>query len=186
MCWTAVDRGIRLAEDLGRDGPLDEWRRVRDRIRETVLERGVDADRGVFIQAFDRPVMDASLLLLPFFGFIEAGDERMVRTVQAIREDLEADGLLRRYAADDDGMDGREGVFLACSFWLAECLALQGRRDEACRVFDRVAATANDLGLFSEEYEPGSGKMLGNFPQGLTHLSLIAAAVAIGKCENPG
>jgi len=186
MCWTAVDRGIRLAEDLGRDGPLDEWRRVRDRIRETVLERGVDPDRGVFIQAFDRPVMDASLLLLPFFGFIEAGDERMVRTVQAIREDLEADGLLRRYAADDDGMDGREGVFLACSFWLAECLALQGRRDEACRVFDRVAATANDLGLFSEEYEPGSGKMLGNFPQGLTHLSLIAAAVAIGKCENPG
>jgi GH15 family glucan-1,4-alpha-glucosidase len=123
--------------------------------------------------------MDASLLLLPIFGFIDAGDERMARTIEAIREDLGDHGMLRRYR-DESANDG-EGVFLACSFWLVECLAAQGRIEEACTVFRRAASTANDLGLFAEEYDAGNKEMLGNFPQGLTHLSLIAAAMALER-----
>jgi GH15 family glucan-1,4-alpha-glucosidase len=103
----------------------------------------------------------------------------MIRTVDAVREDLEEDGFLRRYPANDDGMEGREGAFLACSFWLVECLAGQGRTEEAHRVFKKALSAANDLCLFSEEYDPGKKQMLGNFPQGLTHLSLIAAVVAL-------
>lgn len=184
MCWVALDRGIRLAEDLKRKAPLERWRDNQRQIRAAIYSQGVDKDRGVFIQAFDRPVMDASLLLLPVFGFVEAGDELMVATVRAIRADLEVGGLLRRYPPNEDGL-GKEGVFLACSFWLAECLVLQGDLEEARRVFERAAETGNDLGLFSEEYDPQGGAMLGNFPQGLTHLSLIAAAVAIEYGKRP-
>ncbi len=179
MCWVAIERGMRLAQDLEREAPLDEWRKACEEIRSAIEEKGYDRDRGVFVQAFDASVMDASLLLLPIFGFIEASDERMVRTVAAIREDLEQDGLLLRYRKDD--LAGEEGVFLACSFWLAECLADQGRLEEARSVFQRAAATGNDLGLFSEEYDTRKGEMLGNFPQGLTHLSLIAATVKLGR-----
>ena len=123
--------------------------------------------------------MDASLLLLPIFGIVDAGDERMVRTVEAIRRDLGQDGLLRRYRNDD--LKSEEGVFPACSFWLAECLAGQGKIADAKTVFRRAASTANDLGLFSEEYDTRCNEMLGNFPQGLTHLSLISAAVALER-----
>ena len=122
--------------------------------------------------------MDAALLLLPTVGFVDYLDERMIRTVDRIREELDEDGLLRRYRARD-GLSGREGVFLACSFWLAECYARQNRVQEAREVFDRTVATANDLGLFAEEFDIGSKEMLGNFPLGLSHLSHIAAAVAL-------
>ena len=181
MCWVALDRGIRLAEDLGRDAPLAAWRNSCQEIRQAILTQGVDPKRGVLIQAFDRPVMDASLLLLPMFGFLDARDALMVRTVAALRAELEVDGLLRRYPPREDGLAGEEGVFLACTFWLAECLALQGDLVEARKVFARAAATANDLGLFSEEYDPRRQRMLGNFPQGLTHLSLIAAAASLSQ-----
>jgi GH15 family glucan-1,4-alpha-glucosidase len=181
MCWVALDRGIRLAEDLGRPAPLDDWRNSCRDIRHAILTHGVDPDRGVLIQAFDQPIMDASLLLLPVFGFLDARDELMVRTVRTIRAELEVDGLLRRYPLRGDELAGDEGVFLACTFWLAECLALQGEMGEARKVFHRAAATANDLGLFSEEYDPDHQRMLGNFPQGLTHLSLIAAAVTMAR-----
>lgn len=181
MCWVAIERGIRLAEDLRRDAPIAAWRKVCAEIRSAIEEQGYDPERGVFVQAFDAPVMDASLLLLPIFGFIDPGDERMVRTVAAIRAELDEDGLLRRYR--EDGLDGEEGVFLACSFWLVECLAEQGQLAEARQVFQRAVATANDLGLFAEEYDPGQQRMLGNFPQGLTHLSLIAAAVTLGRAQ---
>jgi len=181
MCWVAVDRGIRLAEDLNRQAPLDSWRQNRDQIRAAIEAQGYDEKRGVFVQAFDSPAMDASLLLLPIFGFISAGDERMQRTIAEIRKELSEDGLLRRYRSDD--LDGEEGVFLACSFWLAECLANQGQVAEARQVFQAASATANDLGLFSEEFDPNRQEMLGNFPQGLTHLSLIAAAVALNRVD---
>ena len=184
MCWVAMDCGIRLAEKLGRSAPVDQWKRIRQEIRDAVEAKGYDSERGVFIQAFGHPKMDASLLLLPVFGFVDWEEDRMVRTTDAIREELEEDGLLRRYASDDDGMEGTEGTFLACSFWLVECLARQGRFEEAHQVFRRATATGNDLGLFSEEYDTSSGEMLGNFPQALTHLSLISAAVALG--DNPG
>ncbi|MGA7878834.1 MAG: glycoside hydrolase family 15 protein [Desulfoferrobacter sp.] len=183
MCWAALDRGIKLAEELDCEAPLDEWRKVRDEIRRTVEERGYDRKRGVFIQAFDYLIMDSALLLLPSIGFIDYDDERMIRTTDTICNDLMEGGLLRRYAADDDGLGGKEGAFLACSFWLAECLAQQRRLKDAHEVFKRALSTANDLGLYSEEYDTEAEEMLGNFPQGLTHLSLIAAAVAIAKAE---
>ncbi len=127
--------------------------------------------------------MDASLLLLPGCDFVNYNDERMIRTTDAVWEELEEGGLLRRYVPYDDGLPGSEGVFLPCSFWLAECLARQGRRDHACEIFERALATGNDLGLFSEEYDTISNEMLGNFPQALTHLSLIQAAVALAEME---
>jgi GH15 family glucan-1,4-alpha-glucosidase len=130
--------------------------------------------------------MDAALLLLPMVGFVAYDDERMIRTTDAVRDELEDNGLLRRYADGDDGMQGREGVFLACSFWLAECFARQGRLDQAHRIFERALAVGNDLGLFGEEYDPAADEMLGNFPQGLTHLSLISAAVALNEIEGIG
>jgi len=181
MCWTALDRGIRLAEDLRRKGPIDIWKKARHDARLAVEAKGYNAKRGVFVQAFNRNEMDASLLLLPAIGFVDYHDERMIRTVDAIRADLEEDGLLRRYPPGNDGMKAKEGGFLSCSFWLAECLAHQGRLHEAHEVFQRALSTGNDLGLFSEEYDTENREMLGNFPQGLTHLSLIAAAVALAE-----
>jgi len=181
MCWSALDRGIRLAEDLNRNAPVDTWKKERDKIRIAIERRGYDPQRGVYIQAFDHPRMDAALLLLPTTGFVSYDDERMIRTTDAVRKDLEKEGLLRRYASDHDGIEGPEGIFCACSFWLAECLARQGRRQEARRVFGRALACGNDLGIFSEEFDPKTGEMLGNIPQGLTHLSLIAAAVALAE-----
>jgi GH15 family glucan-1,4-alpha-glucosidase len=183
MCWVAMDCGIKLAQALDRKAPVDRWKKTRRDIQEAVEKNGYDPDRGVFIQAFDRPEMDASLLLLPIMGFVNHRDERMIRTTNAVWKDLEEAGLLRRYAPTDDGLTGREGVFLAASFWLAECLARQGRSEEAHKVFKRALATGNDLLLFSEEYDPETREMLGNFPQALTHLSLIAAIVAFKDME---
>lgn len=180
MCWSAVDRGLALAEECMRRAPVERWRTARERIREAIEERGYDADRGVFVQAFDRPELDAALLRLPTIDFVAYDDERMVRTTDAIRAELGRDGLLMRYRTDD-GNEQEEGAFLACSFWLAECLARQGRPLEARAAFDRALAAANDLGLFPEEYDPGRRRMLGNFPQALTHLSHVVAALAVDE-----
>jgi len=184
MCWSALDRGIRLAEDLARDAPVDAWKKERDKIRTAIETKGYDPERGVFIQAFDHPRMDAALLLLPVSGFVSYDDDRMIRTAEAVRNELEEDGLLRRYTSDRDGIEGPEGVFCACSFWLAECFARQGRLQEAGRIFSRTLACGNDLGIFSEEYDPKAAEMLGNFPQALTHLSLITAAVAFAEAPS--
>jgi GH15 family glucan-1,4-alpha-glucosidase len=183
MCWSALDRGVRLAEELDRKAPVEKWKDARAAIRHAIEERGYDKKRGVFIQAFDFPRMDSSLLLLPLTEFVDYKDERMIRTTDAIREELEEQGFLRRYGSDDDGMEGTEGTFLACSFWLAECLARQGRLKEAHGVLTTALAAGNDLCLFSEEFDPHRKEMLGNFPQGLTHLSLIAAIMAITEEE---
>ncbi|HSR11875.1 MAG TPA: glycoside hydrolase family 15 protein [Thermodesulfobacteriota bacterium] len=181
LCWTALERAIRMAEDLKRKAPLEKWKRERQEIRRAVERKGYDRRRGVFIQAFGRPEMDASLLLLPVVGFVDFRDDRMVRTAEAIRNDLSRKGLLLRYPEGNDELEGREGVFLCCSFWMAECLARQGKMPQAREIFERALSTGNDLGLFSEEYDPSSGQMLGNFPQALTHLSLITAAVALDE-----
>ena len=178
MCWSALDRGIALARDSGREAPLAHWAEVRDRIHACVTERGYDPKRGIFMQSFDLRYLDAALLLMPRTGFIAYDDPRMLRTVDAIRDALDHDGLLKRYNSPDH-LEGEEGAFLACSFWLAECLARQDRCDDAQAVFDRTCATANDLGLFAEQFDAGSGTLLGNFPQGLTHLSHISAALAL-------
>jgi GH15 family glucan-1,4-alpha-glucosidase len=178
MCWVALDRGLRLAADLDFPAPVERWTATRAAIRDAVERHGYDPGRGVFTQAFDRPELDAALLLLPSVGFVAWDEPRMLRTVDAVRRELEVDGLLLRYRAPD-GLEGAEGAFVACTFWLAECLARQGRSAEARAAFARASATANDLGLFAEEFDPATRALLGNFPQALTHLSHIAAAVAL-------
>ena len=175
MCWTALDRGLRLAEECLRKAPERRWKKARDEVREGIESEGYDGERGVFVQTFGSKELDAALLLLPKVDFVAYGDERMLRTADAIREDLDDDGLLKRYSSGG----AKEGAFLACSFWLAECLACQGRIEEAQATFDRTLATGNDLGLFSEMYDTEYEELLGNFPQGLTHLSHITAAIAL-------
>jgi GH15 family glucan-1,4-alpha-glucosidase len=183
-CWAALDRGIRLAEECLRRAPVRRWAKERDAVRKAIESQGYDSERGIFVQAFGRKDLDAALLLLPTVDFVDWRDERMVRTADAIREELAAgDGLLYRYTRDD-GMEGQEGAFVACSFWLAECLARQGRLDDAHHVFDRTVTAGNDLGLFSEECEPDSGEMLGNFPQGLSHLAHMAAWDALSDARS--
>jgi GH15 family glucan-1,4-alpha-glucosidase len=184
LCWSALDRGIRLADECMRRAPIRRWKRARDEVREAIEQHGYDSKRGVYVQAFGRSEMDAALLLLPTVEYVDWDDERMVRTIAAVREELDAgDGLLYRYRRDD-GLDGDEGAFLCCSFWLAECLAEAGDPGDARGVFDQAVARANDLGLFPEEIDPKTDEMLGNFPQGLTHLAHIDAAVALAKAED--
>jgi GH15 family glucan-1,4-alpha-glucosidase len=179
MCWAAVDGGIALAQKHSLAAPLARWRRARDEIRREIEKRGVDHRRGIFVQSFGRREVDAALLLLPAVDFVAYDDERMLRTADAIRTDLSRDdGLIMRYRTED-GLKGTEGAFLACTFWLAECLAKQKRYAAARVAFSRACACANDVGLFSEQYVTANRQMLGNFPQGLTHLAHISAALAL-------
>ncbi len=180
MCWVTLDRGLRIAQESLRKAPERRWKKARDEIKESVESEGYDEDRGIFTQYYGSEALDAALLLLPRVDFLDYRDERMVRTTDAVWSNLDDDGLLKRYRSDDV----QEGAFLACSFWLAECLSRQGRAEDAQRVFDRTLATSNDLDLFSEEYETNTGKLLGNFPQGLTHLSHISAAVALAEHQH--
>ena len=180
MCWAAVDSGIALAERYSLPAPIDRWHEERDGIRKDIEKRGYDRKRGVFVRSYGSKEVDAALLLLPAVEFVAWDDERMVRTTNAIRDDLSLDGLVQRYRAKD-GLLGTEGVFVACTFWLAECLAHQRRRKEARQAFERACRCANDLGLFAEEFQPKLGEMLGNFPQGLTHLAHVSAAMALEK-----
>jgi len=179
MCWAAARRGIELAQRHGLPAPLSRWRAARDEIRAAIEAQGFDRTHGHFVAAFGSGDLDAALLLLPEVGFVAYDDPRMIATTDAIVEGLDAGGLIRRYTADD-GLRAGEGAFLPCAFWLAECLARQGRRDKARAIFDRVVACASDLGLFAEEFDSASGELLGNYPQGLTHLAHIAAAQALG------
>ena len=180
LCWVALDRGLALAKACMRKAPERRWRSARDEIRKAIEDQGYDQRRGVFVQIFGQKALDAALLRLPVVGFLDFDDERMVRTADAIRDELDADGLLYRYRSKD-GMKGKDGAFLPASFWMVEVLARQNRLDEAQEVFDRAVATANGLGLFSEEYDPRNQRMLCNFPQALTHLSHIEAALALHR-----
>jgi GH15 family glucan-1,4-alpha-glucosidase len=186
MSWVAVDRGLRLAERCMRKAPERRWKRAREEIREAIETEGYDRERGAFVQAFGSPDLDAVLLRLPVIEFVAYDDERMIRTTDAVMRELDFDGLLRRYASDD-GLEGEEGALVACSFWLAECLARQTRLEEARTVFDRAISTANGLGLFAEQYDPAGEEMLGNFPQALSHLSHLEAALALAESQaGPG
>jgi GH15 family glucan-1,4-alpha-glucosidase len=178
MLWAAVDRGVRFVEEEGYDGDVERWRAAREDIREAIDTHGVRD--GCFTQAYDTDEVDAALLELPIIGYVSASDARMFRTVDRIREDLAKgpDGFLLRYRADrvDDGLAGDEGTFMLCSFWLVDVLSMQGRIDEAERLFEALLATGNDVGLFAEQYDPDSGELLGNFPQAFTHMALINSA----------
>lgn len=190
MCWAAADGGIALAERYALEAPLDHWRAARDAIRQDIERHGVDRRRRHFVRSYGSSELDAALLLLPGVQFIDWADPLMRRTTDAIEEHLTRRGLVLRYRRHDgcagrqggrsaDGLAGREGVFLPCTFWLAECLARQGRLTRAQRSFDRAARCANDLGLLPEEFDADARHMLGNFPQGLTHLAHISAALAL-------
>ncbi len=184
MCWAAVNRGVALAEEYNLPAPLERWRTARDDIHAAIDKRGVDHARGIYVRSFGSRDVDSALLLLPMTGFVAYDDERMVRTLQVIRKELMQDGLLLRYRRED-GLEGTEGVFLACTFWLVTCMAHAGQKQQAGKIFARAVATANDLGLFAEEYSRVGREMLGNFPQGLSHLSHIGAALALLNVEQP-
>jgi GH15 family glucan-1,4-alpha-glucosidase len=183
MCWAAVNSGIELAEKYRFDAPLERWREAREQMRVVIEKRGMDPKRGIFVRSFGSKDVDAALLLLPISGFVANDDDRMIRTTDVIRQELMRDGLLLRYRSED-GLEGSEGMFLACTFWLVACLARQGRKAAAGRIFKRACASANDLGLFAEEYSRQGG-MLGNFPQGLTHLAHIHAALSLLDVKHP-
>ena len=178
MVWAAFDRGIRAAEASGLEASLDHWREVRDAVRAEILEKGFDRERGTFTQHYDTREVDASLLVLPLVGFVDGDDPMMLGTIAAIEADLMRDGFLLRYRTETgvDGVTGDEHPFLACSFWLVSAYAAAGRRDEAHALFDRLCGLVNDVGLLSEEYDPRTGRMAGNFPQAFSHLTLVQAA----------
>jgi GH15 family glucan-1,4-alpha-glucosidase len=179
MCWRAVDGAVALGESLERGAELERWREARDQIRSSILRDGWNEEIGSFVQFYGARHTDASLLMIPFVGFLPPTDARMRATVKRIREELEEDGLIRRYRPDrtDDGLGGgQEGAFLMCTLWLAGYLTMIGEIEEAEQMFQRVLTKANSLGLFSEMVNPQTGEMLGNFPQAFTHLSLIHTA----------
>ncbi|MGD9856869.1 MAG: glycoside hydrolase family 15 protein [Planctomycetaceae bacterium] len=179
MAWVAFDRAVRMHDEFGRDGPVDRWKALRAEIEAEILEKGWSEKKQAFTQSYGSDALDASLLLMPILGFLPADDERFASTVDAIRRELSVGGFLLRYrqAEHVDGLPAGEGVFLACSFWLVSVLALQGKMDEATELFDALLALRNDVGLLAEEYDPEAGMQLGNFPQALTHLSLVEAAM---------
>lgn len=185
LCWVALDRAIRLGERGGLAGDLATWRRTREAIRRAILAEGYDAELGAFTQAFGERVLDASAMVMPLVGFLPPTDPRVRSTVERVRERLASGGLVYRYVTED-GLPGGEATFTLCSFWLVDNLALDGRADEARALFERVVGYANDLGLLSEEIEPASGELLGNYPQGFTHLALIRSALNIAKAEDAG
>jgi GH15 family glucan-1,4-alpha-glucosidase len=182
LCWVALDRALGLAAAGRLDGDLERWRTEREAIRREIDERGYNARVGAFTQCLGGEGLDASALLLPILGFLPAGDRRMVSTVERIREGLGRDGLIQRYRTDD-GLPGREGSFSICSLWMADNLALQGRTDEAGAQLERVLSFANDVGLMSEEIDPANGQLLGNYPQGYTHLALIRSALTLSRAH---
>lgn len=179
MCWVALDRAYRAGCELALQAHCEHWRTAANEISAEVLRSGYDEDVGAFVQAFGVPEPDAALLLLSLVGFIDPRDPRMVGTVRWIRRTLESDGLLYRYRQVDDGVGGGEGAFAACSFWLVSCLARMGEREEAERLFERLLTYASPLGLYSEEIDPATGELLGNFPQAFTHIGLINAALDV-------
>ena len=187
MVWVALDRGIRNAEALGMDGPLDRWRALRAAVHAEVCARGFDAARGAFVQAYGSTELDASLLLLPTTGFLPASDPRVLGTIAAVERELMADGFVLRYDTEtaDDGLAPGEGAFLACTFWLADAYALTGRQAEARRLFERLLALRTDLGLLSEEYDPGARRLVGNFPQAFSHIALVTTAHNLARLEQP-
>ena len=178
MAWLAFDCAVRLVEQFGLEAPLERWKRVRARIHKQVCEKGYDEKRRTFTQYYGSQELDAAVLMIPIVGFLPGTDERVTGTIDSLREELGHDGFISRYStsATDDGLPGSEAQFLACSFWLVTALAMNERRAEARELFQRLLALSNDLGLYSEEYDVAHQRLIGNFPQAFTHLTLVQAA----------
>jgi GH15 family glucan-1,4-alpha-glucosidase len=185
MAWVAVDRTIKLIESGDADGPLERWRELRDDIHRDVCERGYDKERNTFTQSYGSKELDASLLLIPQMGFLPPDDKRVIGTIEAIQRELStSDGFILRYpttSGDEnvDGLPGDEGAFLACSFWMADDLAMIGRVDEARKLFEKLLSLRNDLGLLAEEWDPRLQRQVGNFPQAFSHVPLIDTALRL-------
>jgi GH15 family glucan-1,4-alpha-glucosidase len=181
MAWVAVDRGVKGIEGFGMDGPLVRWREIRQAIHDDIMAKGIDPERGCFVRAYGASDLDASLLTLPFVGFIHVDEAPMRRTIEAIMDDLVVDGFVLRYRTEqsDDGLPPGEGAFLMCSFWLVDCLALMGRLKEAESLFESLRAVCNDVGLLAEQYDPAARRLLGNFPQAFSHVSFVTSAQAL-------
>jgi GH15 family glucan-1,4-alpha-glucosidase len=188
MAWVAFDRAVKAVERFRRDAPdLAQWQATRDAIHRQVCEKGFDRNRMTFTQAYGSKALDASVLVMPLVGFLPADDPRVKGTADAIGRELMRDGFVDRYdtAETDDGLPRGEGAFLPCTFWYADNLALQGRRDEAAAIFERLLGLRNDVGLLSEEYDPEAGRLVGNFPQAFSHIGLITTALNLcrpGEC----
>ncbi|MDN4161677.1 glycoside hydrolase family 15 protein [Nocardioides abyssi] len=185
MVWVAFDRAVRAVEEHGLDGPVEEWRRIRDEVHAEVLARGWNEAKQTFTQHYDTDEVDASLLVLPLVGFLPGDDPRILGTIQAVERELVRDRLVLRYRTETgvDGLTGDEHPFLACSFWLVSAYALAGRRDDARALLDHLASLANDVGLLSEEYDPVASRMTGNFPQAFSHLTLVQAALVLAEAD---
>ncbi|GAB3445833.1 glycoside hydrolase family 15 protein [Phycicoccus ginsengisoli] len=185
MVWAALDRAVRGVEEWGLEGPVEQWRDLRDRVREEILEKGYDAERGTFTQHYDTREVDASLLLIPLVDFLPADDPRVLGTIAAVEEDLVRDGFLLRYRTQSgvDGLAGDEHPFLACSWWLVSAYAVSGQVAKATALMDRLVTLFNDVGLVSEEYDPANARMVGNFPQAFSHLAFIGAAHALAAAS---
>lgn len=187
MAWVALERGIDLIRRARLDGPIDRWLALRDRIHAEVCARGFNPEKGAFTQYFGSRELDASLLLLPIVGFLPATEPRMRATIEAIGRELSVDGFIRRYRTEQgqavgvDGLPPGEGAFLACTFWYADDLLLMGRTREARDIFERLLAIRNDVGLLPEEYDPGTGRFAGNFPQAFSHVALVNFACNYAK-----
>ncbi|MEZ5654055.1 MAG: glycoside hydrolase family 15 protein [Burkholderiaceae bacterium] len=188
MTWVAVDRGIKAVERFKLEGPVDRWRDLRSRIHREVCERGVDSDTNGFVQAYGSKELDASLLMIPLVGFLPADDPRVLATIEGVERELMEGGFVYRYrpAREFDGLPEREGAFLPCTFWLADCYAMTGRREQARQIFERLCGLANDVGLLSEEYDVASGRLVGNFPQAFTHVALVNTALNLPADHGPG
>ena len=187
MAWVAVDRAVKAIERCHVDGPLERWRALRETIHEQVCREGYDSNRGTFVQYYGGTSLDGSLLMIPLVGFLPAFDPRVQGTLHAIERELTVDGLVMRYqpTGELDGLPGDEGMFLPCSFWLVDNLLLSGRVEEARRLYERLIGLSNDLGLLSEEYDLKNKRLVGNFPQAFSHVSLIDSAYGFSRMESP-
>ncbi len=187
MAWVAFDRGIKSIETFGLDGPMDEWVKLRDEICDEVCDRGFNKKLGTFVQAYDSNQLDANLLMLPCVGFLPVSDPRIDGTIAAIERHLVHDGFVMRYSTEqvDDALPPGEGAFLACSFWLVDVYILQGRLDDAEKLFRRLVGLCNDVGLLSEEYDPRGRRLTGNFPQAFSHLALVNSAYNLTRIAKP-
>ncbi len=187
MAWVAFDRAIKSAEMFGFEGPLDDWREIRREICEVTCREGFDKERNTFVQCFGSKEVDANLLWIPLVGFLPIEDPRVRGTVATIERELMVDGFVMRYRTEKgiDGLPAGEGVFLACSFWLADVYVLQGRRAEAERLFKRLVGLCNDVGLLSEEYDIRGQRLAGNFPQAFSHVGLVNTAFNLTRADKP-